>query len=86
MDEAQFRAWLEQRNIDEVMVNTIIADIIKLKELYSDQVRVGAALDHETWLDDLTSSARGDHFHQVLWVVSGLTGALVALIEQDGDL
>lgn len=85
MDEQKFRQWLFERGIDGELIDSIVSDSNRIEELYADQVEVGAALDHSVWLDDLTSSTRGEPLVQVLWVMAGMIGALIAYIEQSEE-
>jgi len=86
VDESGFRAWLIERGVEKDAAEAIVDESAKIEKLYADQVRMGASLDHETWLDYLTRSSRGDANNQVLWVLSGMIGAFRAFQEiEDKD-
>lgn len=81
MDEQHFRIWLAQRRVDEETINAIVEQSNFIQKTYADLATMGGAIDHEWWLDGLTSSVRGDDRNQVIWVLIGMTGALMSYLE-----
>jgi hypothetical protein len=85
MNEQQFRDWLKERGCDEETVGAIVRTSNTIKKLYADQVKIGAAIDHEWWLAEVIDSVRGTDKQQVIYVLLYMNGAFEAYLEEEKE-
>lgn len=83
MNEDQLRAWLKERGVEDEAINAIVRTSNEVRDLYADLVKIGGAIDHESWLEEIASTGRGFGYNQVVRFILGIACALGAFYENE---
>lgn len=81
MNNDQLKVWLDERGLSVEAVNAVVQMADQIKELYRESTEIGAAMDHEDFLEEISTTGRGSDLDEVVWFLLGLCGAPIAFLE-----
>lgn len=85
MTNAQLVSWLQDRGVSEEAITGVIGAADQIKEIFRESAEIGAAVNHEDWLEEQTTIGRGSDMDKVVWFMIGMINAPISFIELSGE-
>lgn len=82
MNNEQLTAWLVERGLSEEAVDSVIQTTDQIKELYRESVVIGAALNHEDWIYEISTIGRSGAVDDVVWFLLALTTSVLQFYDE----
>lgn len=85
MTNYQLVVWLEARGVSQEAIIQVVKAADKIEEIWRESTQIGAAVNHEDWLEEQTSVGRGSDMDKVVWFMLGMIAAPISFIELSGE-